>query len=1505
VPDNFDSIRTWEGAKHRAFEEICYQLLREPEDLPTEMQGLPIRTGNPDGGVEWYALTTDGKEWGWQAKYINDIDNLLNAMTSTVNRVVEERKQLTRLIFCIPWNLSTGKAKGKRKSARKKYEDKVATWKSEIRGADKIDFVLIQGSDLLDRLALPKHAGRVWFWWNEPYLGPDWLARFLRQQANVAGERYRPKLQVDVPIQDDISALGFSDPYFDELNRHARPAVDRLREISPPSTRLGEQIVTSTRAVTDATSRLASIVSAADYQAEKDDPLNELNEAVTACLDAIGCAQEQARTAEATVSNRPPEEGRPSDAELLRMHSYPLGRASNALYGLKQYLESSASRAVRERFYFLTGSGGTGKTHLCLDSVQRALNEKRPAAVLFGSQFGVGDLWSSICDQLGLPNLGADTLLGALEAVAEASSLNGRRFVFMVDAINDTRAENYWASRLPALSARFAEHPLLSLLVSCRDTYIEYVDPEGRCKRFTRAHPGFAGREFEATHKYFEVYGLQEPRIPLLLPEFAVPLFLVTYCEGLKGEGQAAPPAGHESRVDVFERFLRVVLRRVAQRLSLASASPKVRAVLDVLLDEMSTTGSEYVRFDRAEELTQAALPERTEWPETGLGALLSEGLLNQELIYEGDDRVEAVRITYQAFSDFLILRRRLEDIPAEAAPDETFVAWMSRASWGVREAAALLLPERHGVELPDLLEPSIRAETADAQWADRKLSNLDEMAVRSFPYRRPQAVTERSIEILNRHASGAGGIRALLDVTFLCASQPDSLLNGDGLHSFLTGYSMPQRDASFGVTLYHDIFDESSPLSRLARWAAEGPYPAYEVPVVELACIPLVWMLSSPNRFARDWITKALVQLLSGHLSVAAILIERFASMNDPYVLERMVTVAYGAILRGGLAHKDQAARVANAVEQMIFGRLGKLLPDALMVDSARGIIEWAVAHELLPEASLTAARPPYGFKRPSNPPTKEQLDKLYPSGEGTTEQTSYGSIYISVLSFGDFGRYVIESGVQHFMRTPLSQPRPLPDPPARPRLLVTHWRRFIKSLSPEQRERVEALCVDSAGETVGISPLTALREFRSSPLTAEQSELLRKSWHTPAHRSRHDLSYPADRAQRWVFQRTATLGWTPQLFGSFDRYANRGDAGRTSHKNERFGKKYQWIAYHELLARIADNYYFSPGYSDEPETFEGLYQINDREIDPSLPPVPYREFQSKVVNRGTWPPLEIDFPNVLPGVLAFQAYRGDYRTFLDDHATLPRPESVARITDAENSFWIILCAHASQTERARNREQGNEGGEQFYTLNSWLVERPQAEAAANALPVELKDDSLSRGLMDRTGHVDCCYFGELGWLDVQCPHRQVDPIPLIDDEVGSISGFATTEEYLWEGSIWDCSIEERARAVLPSTFLQRSGSLRWTGSTREWFSESNAVIANVELTLADGSADLLVVREVWLQDFLAAHDMVVVYGVRGERRNLDRPQKGYTWLEFEVSGVYKDGNLETGQSEIELKSN
>jgi hypothetical protein len=1430
------------------------------------------------------------------------VDDLLSAMTATVRRVVAERPTLTKLTFCIPWNLPAGTAQGRRKPARQKYNEKVDTWKEEIPGAGQIEFELIQGSDLLARLALPQHAGRQWFWWNEPYLGPEWLANLQVKQIAYAGDRYRPELQVDLPIQEDLSALGFADSYCAELDRHSELAVRRLREVGRPPAESGDDMPVSAAAVAEATSALQRQVSS-DYLASHADPLTALDQAVTVCAEALAKAQDDAQAARAALNEDSTGNGdAPQQVkERLSHYGYRLRQAVSTLDGFRHFLDGSATQAVRQRFYFLTGAGGTGKTHLCLDAADRALQERRPALVLFGGRFGIDDLWASFCEQLGLPPVGAEILLGALEAAAQASAVHGRRFVVMIDALNDTKTQDYWADRLPALMAEFAQRPLLALLVSCRDTYLDYVDPENRRADFEHVHPGFTGREFEATQKYFAHYNLEAPRIPLLLPEFTIPLFLLTYCEGLQGEGLTVPPPGHEGRIVIFERFLKVSLERVRRKLRLSPGTNTVRAALDALLDEMSATGRESVAWQRAEQLATAQIPARTEWPDTALGALLSQGLLSDEILYEDDQPVRSVRITYQAFSDFLILERQLAGAVRGSPPDAAFADWLRAASRGIRDAAAIVLPERYAIELPDLLEPLIRGDhqpdSPEGRRASYLMSNLDQMTVRSLPYRSAGAITERSFEILNRHAVTRGGERDALSALFLSAAQPDSPLNGDEQHRWLSRFSMAQRDAAVGLGLYDDLDDEASPLSRLARWAAAGPYPTYERQVVELACVPLVWVLSSPNRFVRDWITKALARLLAGHLDVAASLIERFATVNDPYVLERLVTVVYGSVLRGGLDHLTDAAEVAGQVERLIFRRLDRLNPDALMLDAARGIIEWAVARGLLAEETLEVARPPYGLSRPGNPPTWQRLEERYPHGKGTTDETNYGSVFFSLHGLADFGRYVVETGLQHFAKTALSEPLPAATPPGEPRFLKTRWAVFVKTLSPEQTDRA-AVLMEATELTLAFDD--EARQFLSE-LSDEQHDLLSACWQRPKRRIL-DLHYPSDRARRWVTQRTMTLGWTPKLFGQFDRYLNYGRVDRGSHKAERFGKKYQWIAYHELLARVADNYHYHPGYGEESRPFGGIWEINDREIDPSLPPVPYREFQERIAKQGTWQPSSLHFPEPPPGSVDFDNYGGDSEAFLSDRDSLPYPDQIARLTDEAGQSWILLDAGLTHTARP-DRDDGDQWADrQFYSFRTWLVAAQDATVTAAALPAELRRRSFGSDLVDSQGHTDCCYFGELGWRDMDCPNRHAGPLHVTSVDETTLTMTPTTERYTWEGSIWDCSIEESAHAALPSAFLQGSSGVRWSGNAAEWHDGDELVMSYLQMP-ADNPGSMLVVNEEWLRSYLSAQGMALVLAVHGERDHRDGPSD-YSWTEFSLSGVYDAGQLTAGPSQVTPKS-
>ncbi|MET8941824.1 hypothetical protein ABZX28_33085 [Streptomyces rubiginosohelvolus] len=1468
---SFGTLRTWNGEQSRAFEELAFQLLKDK--APPGARA--IRTGNPDGGVEWYATLPDGTEHGWQAKHVHGIEALLTAMTDSVERVAKERPGLRKLVFVISWNLATGKNRRERKSQREKYTDKVTTWQQTIPGADRIEFDLVQESDLLDILAKPEHNGRRWFWWGDLILGSDWLARHHQQQADAASEKYRPDLQVDVPIQDDLLALGFDKSVLAHFNRLLHGVVSALADVDVHQE--GDDFAAAPlyQAIQRAAATLQGTTASFMLQAgDSADAMDLLLETADRCQRAIDAAKDFERQLKAEWRELPQDDPARENKPTDRANSYTIHDLQRAMGELISWIESSAGQSFRRRTYLLTGQAGSGKTHLLLDATKRALDAGRPAVFLAGAWFGRSSLWASIADQLGLENVGADILLQAMDAAGEASAMAGSRFLLCVDALNETSSPDFWRVHLPALRAAIKPYPHIALVVSCRDTYQDLVLEGAEGSHYVRSnHPGFAEREIEATQKYFAHYKLEAPKIPLLTPEFALPLFLRMYCESLSAPGAGVPSTGHQGRIAIFERYLEVKIATVARRsrpdatsgYELDMAKAHVRKALEALLDELSRLGQESMSSPAAETCVKNALDTNADGTRI-LGLLQEEGVLTREHLYLGDAYGEGVRIVFQTFADFLLLKRRLAQ-STDPLNDQALKDWLTNeCSWGISEAATILFPELYGLELPDLLHITLgdapsRDEDRAAWERHRRDSQLYRSLVEMLPYRDAQAISQRTVDLLN-DAQPYLSRGEFYQVLFTLAPQPGNRLNGDGLHHYLSKRPMPQRDQDFGFATYHELFEPFSPASRLARWAAAGPYPAYAAHVIELACIPLCWLLSSPNRFMRDWVTKALVQLLSGHLDVTRTLLERFWKVDDPYVVQRVTAIAYGALLRSTPAQAPGARALAEAVHSLVF--TPPVRADELLLDAARGIVRWAVAHQLLPDTALTSSQRPYGLTPPGPPPTEATIEAKYPWDKDQPDEESYASIRFSLLGMGDFGRYVVEPGVHHFSRHRIGQ-----DYPARghgkPRFVKSRWKQFTASLSDEQQASLADWLANP--ESRSMSRLELLLEDEGDPFTEEQRQLLERAFVYPKYVSDE---YSADTARRWIFRRTLSLGWTPELFGRQDRMIAHRD-GREGHKAERWGKKYQWMAYHELLARIADNYQTSRRFDDS-EPYEGLHQIiGDREIDPSLPPIDFRAFSENTSSGETcWEPPPIQLLRWPPTPLDFRHYQDDTSQFMADTATEPTVHNSLFVTDRDGNDWVVLKSFVKKIDPLARR--GWQGLQEHSSIGTFLTTASHARRLVAALP-EQSGHRIS-DLTDSHGHTDCCYIGEVGRTGPACPNRHAEFHQThLADKPYEIA--ATMERYTWEGNILDCSIDATTSTTLPSTFIQQTAALTFDPRGPSWLDETGTpVFTNYDEEGNDSHAFL--VRASFLKNFLTKHKLELIVLHRFERMRLSDNHRG-----------------------------
>jgi hypothetical protein len=853
-----------------------------------------------------------------------------------------------------------------------------------------------------------------------------------------------------------------------------------------------------------------------------------------------------------------------------------------------------------------------------------------------------------------------------------------------------------------------------------------------------------------------------------------------------------------------------------------------------------------------AESVTRTALGDASGDATKILGLFQEEGVLTRERLYLGDGQYgEGIRIVFQAFADFLLLKRRLA-VSGDPVADPAVKAWLAQnSSWGVREAATVLFPEAYGVELPDFLGIKLAAEprqdAGQAAWnRHQRARQLYLSLVNNLPYRDSQAISQRTVDLLN--AAQRWMTRGeFYRVLFMLAPQPGNRMNGDGLHRYLLGMRMPQRDSDFGFATYRELSEGYSPAARLARWAAAGPYPAYQPEVVELACIPLCWLLSSPNRFMRDWVSKALVQLLRGHLDVMRALFDRFWTVDDPYVVQRVAAIAYGALLRSEPAHSAQAKELAERVHAQVFAR--PVRPDELLLDAARGIVRWAVARKLLPASAVNAALRPYGLTPPGAPPTKATLDAKYGWHQDQPDEESFSSIHSSVLSMGDFGRYVVESGMHNFSRHRTGQEYPEREP-REPRLVETRWRKFIASLSDKQRKTLAGQLRDPAEHE--LRPLGLLLRGKKDPLTKQQRELYDAVFVYPKTVSDE---YPRETARRWVFRRALSLGWTPRRFGPEDRIVGHDRLGRESHKAERWGKKYQWMAYHELLARVADNYQTSRLYTDG-QPYEGLHQIIDgREIDLSLPPIDFRAFneregagatawQPPLIRMAQWPPLRLDF----------KPYQGDVRRFLADTASEPTVTGSLFLTGQDGTEWVVLDSLVKQVDPGAHKYW--RGLQQLSSIHTFLTPSASAGALLAAIPSRPHNEILD--LAGSRGHGDCCYVGEVGNVGPPCYHRH-DRLRQLDVGGKAFQIVPTVEHYTWEGTILDCSIGEPVTMTLPSTFMQQHAGLSFDLRGPSWLDTAGKPVFTYYKE-DDSDITALLVRATFLREFLPAQKLQLV---------------------------------------------
>ena len=174
----------------------------------------------------------------------------------------------------------------------------------------------------------------------------------------------------------------------------------------------------------------------------------------------------------------------------------------------------------------------------------------------------------------------------------------------------------------------------------------------------------------------------------------------------------------------------------------------------------------------------------------------------------------------------------------------------------------------------------------------------------------------------------------------------------------------------------------------------------------IELLLTLFSWLLTSSNRQLRDNASKAMVEILKEHFSLCCVLLQKFENVDDPYVLQRLYGIIFGACCKKRDAESEKFKTLAEYVFNTIFNK-ALVYPDILLRDYARQIIERFIFENPDQKGNINTAliRPPY-----SSTPIPEIEDQHY-------LDQRFNRAFSQVISsmrfdgfglYGDFGRYV-----------------------------------------------------------------------------------------------------------------------------------------------------------------------------------------------------------------------------------------------------------------------------------------------------------------------------------------------------------------------------------------------------------------------------------------------------------------------------------------------------------------
>lgn len=1068
-----------DGVQHK-FENLCRQLFTN--DFLKENKITRNLHSNPNNpGIEAEPILDErtNQYIGFQVKYFDvsvDYSQILHSMEKAVQYYAGKLSHI--VLYCNKAITSTSKS----------YINIV-----ELLKENNITIELITDMAILDAVRKYPYLANYYFGVNT--ISFKWIVAHNEKSFCDLGERFNRDFNVETETSKRLSLFAGDQSAVQYINEKKENLIQKLNHIkddAPKHSEYLEKVRSTVSTFEDVKSETmgGALEWYQHLQSFIVDDLAKINSEISQKKNLLEKIRPTIEKGRSRVEHKDLEKYNSIRSEIEILYE---------LLDLPEILSLTAdeNRLITAKELFVTGNAGIGKSHLLAAECQSLMNNQQFAVLLLAgncySDLPILDQLSQDCEL----KYSFDEFISILEMIGVE---HHTCVLLCIDALNETANYRLWKTGLISLSQKIKKCTHVKLAVTYRMEYEKSVVQDALLSEdedvYRIVHTGFASNGLKASKQFFDYY-----RIPFTLYEYFEsemenPLFLTLYCKTYRND-EASLPTLYDRLVESANKNIFPILEKRYNLIGFTEDDNIVQS----LVDEIST-----LVFDKKEKnILESDLASIPFWTANDLplrpfmSLLAKENLVHTNLIAGNEryffaydqmnDYFFARSLFSHDMSDMSIRKTLYEDI---LQVNDNNIVNLSNSD--VFVICCAIYAQKFGKECIDLI---------DELPEGFEKGYIVKSYIRSFIWRDKEYISSNVfLAVAQKYKVSREDFWNVLVGNSIKHNHP---LNSDFLHTLLMSFRLSERDYYWTKYINEIFYDESNRLMQLVKMYSSGQSIQMSKEQARQLLILCGWLLSSSNRMLRDYTSEAMIEILRNEFDLCIVILKAFEKVNDPYIIERLYGVVFGACCKRRRKGNTVYIALAEYVYSTIFDQ-EFIYPDILLRDYARLIIErflWenpdyngCIVHEKI--------IPPYK-SFPIEQIDEDYINKKY---DGGLWQIKSSMSFEGHGMYGDFGRYVFQSALKYF--------------------------------------------------------------------DVDEDEMYKQ-------------------AMSFIIN---DLGYTNEL----DKGNNHWGYDRSETKKvERIGKKYQWIAMHNILARVSDQCDIDTDYSETPK-FEGPWEPFVRDFDPTL---------------------------------------------------------------------------------------------------------------------------------------------------------------------------------------------------------------------------------------------------------------------------------------------------------------